>query len=127
MFRQTYWGIRALEGVTDPILPWSPVGGRAVVEVLPAHVVSKLLHGCRYKGRTPEAKVKRQELLSVLRAVCRLEVSSDDEQTIVNDVEGDALDAVLAAIAAGAARHSKFAGVSPDAASSGEGWIYSVP
>ena len=47
-------------------------------------------------------------------------------QAIVRDGEGDALDAVFAAVAASGARAEGFAGASPTAASSGEGWIYSL-
>ena len=63
MYRQTYWGIRALSGVR-PILPWNPVGPRAVVEILPAHIVSKLCPRCRYKGRTQEAMDERRAACS---------------------------------------------------------------
>jgi hypothetical protein len=126
MYRQTYWGIQALAGVADPILPWSPAGGRAVVEVLPAHVVSRLCPGCRYKGRTPHARAERQRLFGVLRAACRLQVSTGDEDAMLGDSEGDALDAVLAAVAAGAGQVGGFGGVPAGVAASGEGWIYSV-
>ncbi len=126
MFRQTYWGLRALAGVGLPILPWSGPAPRAVVEVLPAHVVAVLCPGCRYKGGTPQARTERQRLLATLAGACRLGVPPQDEQVILGDAEGDALDAVLAAVAAGAAYHGGFAGVPPHAASSGEGWIYSV-
>jgi hypothetical protein len=127
MFRQTYWGLRALAGVGLPILPWSGAAPRAVVEVLPAHVVSALCPGCRYKGRTPQATAERQRLLAALAGACRLGVPQQDEQAILGDAEGDALDAVLAAVAAAAAWHGGYAGVPSNAASSGEGWIYSVP
>jgi hypothetical protein len=58
---------------------------------------------------------------------CRLQVSAGDEEVMLGDAEGDALDAVLAAVAAGAARQSGFGGVPAGVAASGEGWIYSVP
>ena len=60
---RTYRGIRALSGVR-PILPWNPVGPRAVVEILPAHIVSKLCPRCRYKGRTQEAMDERRAACS---------------------------------------------------------------
>ena len=97
-----------------------------VVEILPAHVARLLCPGCRYKGRTDDARAERQRLLDAAKAACRLVVSSENERAIVADQEGDALDAVLAAIAAGAAKQRGFVGAPPDAASSGEGWIYSV-
>lgn len=126
MFRQTYWGLRALARLNVPVLPWSPSGNRVVVEILPAHVAKSLCPGCRYKGRTEDARGERRRLLDAAKAACRLVVSAENEQMILSDHEGDALDAVLAAIAAGAAKQRGFVGAPPDAASSGEGWIYSV-
>jgi hypothetical protein len=127
MFRQTYWGVRALAGVGLPILPWSGPNPRAVIEVLPAHVAATLCAACRYKGRTPQAREERKRLLAALAGGCRLAVTEQDEEAILGDAEGDALDAVLAAVAAGAARHGGYAGVPQHAAGSGEGWIYSIP
>jgi len=47
--------------------------------------------------------------------------------TMLGDAKGDALDAVLAAAAVGAAQVGCFGGVPAGVAASGEGWIYSVP
>ena len=109
-----------------PILPWGPPGQRVVVEILPALVARTLCSGCQYKGRTGDAREARGQLLRAARTACRLAVSPEAEQAVLDDHEGDALDAILAAIAAGAAKRSGFSGVPVDAISSGEGWIYSV-
>ena len=53
-------------------------------------------------------------------------ISDQDEKEILDDSEGDALDALLAVLAAAAAKESAFNGPTAEAASSGEGWIYSV-
>jgi hypothetical protein len=101
MYRQTYWGLRTLADVDAPIPPWS-FGDRPVVEVFPRHVRRAL---------GPELGLK---------------IGADDRAAMERDRDGDALDAVLAALAAGAALSHGFAGVPSDAASSGEGWIYSL-
>ncbi len=101
MYRQTYWGLRALAGVDAPVPPWS-FGERPVVEVFPRHVRRAL----------------GEDLGLTIRA--------EDRAVIAQDREDDALDAIHAAIAAGAALADGFASAPPDAASSGEGWIYSV-
>jgi hypothetical protein len=127
MFRQTYWGLRALASVRLPIPPWDEPARRAVVEVLPAHVVSVLCRGSRYKGAGTQARSQRQRLLVVLARDCRLGISPRDEEIMLDDSEGDALDAVLAAVAAGGAWQSGLNGVPLQAAASSEGWIYSIP
>jgi hypothetical protein len=127
MFRQTYWGLRALKGARLPIPPWDVPARRAVVEVLPAHVVSVLCRGCRYKGATPQARSQRQRLLAIMVRDCRLGTSRQDEEIMLDDTEGDVLDAVLATVAAGAAWQGGLGGVPLQAAASGEGWIYSIP
>jgi hypothetical protein len=126
MFRQTYWGLRALAAVILPVLPWSSSAERVVVEVLPAHVASVLCPGCRYKGPGSQASAERRRLLAAAVSAARLEVPAEAERVLLDDAEGDALDALLAALATAVARASNFAGPPSEAAESGEGWIYSV-
>ena len=127
MFRQAYWGLQALAKSKLPILPWGAANAEGVVvEILPAHIVKLLCRDCRYKGTSSQSKLERQRLLAAIVAAVGITISANDEQSILNDSEGDALDAVLAAIAAAAAKESGFAGVTTDSATSGEGWIYSV-
>jgi hypothetical protein len=101
MYRQTYWGLRALARVECPVPPWS-FGDRPVIEVFPRHV------------------------RRALGGTAGLKIAATDRAAIERDSDDDVLDAVLAAIAAGAALQNGFAGAPPSAASSGEGWIYSI-
>jgi hypothetical protein len=118
MYRQTFWGLRALAGTSRRIPPWSPAGGGSVVEVLPKDV-----------GRMigVPAKVTEQDRRAAVVALTRLRIDLNGyQQTIIEDREGDALDAVYAAVAAACARAQGFEGAPRQAAASGEGWIYSV-
>jgi Protein of unknown function (DUF429) len=119
MWRQTYWGLRALGGLDpgQPTPPWS-VGERAIIEILPANVLRRL--GTSTKLTTDG---RRNALAALERRGINLCPSKRDE--IVCDKHGDALDAVLAAVAAACARQQNFSGDSPHASTSGEGWIYS--
>ena len=117
MFRQTFWGLRALSGVPDPIAPWRD-GPRRLHEVLPRRRVSQLCGPCRYKdGGT------RAERLRLVRAL-GLRIDAAARAALLDDGEGDAIDAVLAALEA---RGARLAGEAAPASAirSGEGWIYS--
>ena len=78
------------------------------------------------KRRPQRACEERQQLLQAVKEASRLTVPAGSEQAVIGDTEGDALDAILAAVAAAGARVSGFGGVADDASESGEGWIYSV-
>jgi hypothetical protein len=118
MYRQTFWGLRALSGVERPTPPWSH-GDGAVVEILPVDVARKLL---------VPAKATREGRCDALAALERhgIALSRDDRVKISDDVFGDGLDAVFAAVAAASARADGLRGASAESASSGEGWIYSI-
>jgi hypothetical protein len=124
MYKQTYWGLRALAETPATVPPWSFVGDRIVVEVLPAAVARWLGCAATYKGRGEVANSQRKELLTRIAAATRMAVGPDDAKQIVEDEEGDACDAVLAALAAASAWAASFSGAPPSAAASGEGWIY---
>ncbi|WP_242392211.1 DUF429 domain-containing protein [Anaeromyxobacter oryzisoli] len=126
MYKQTYWGLRAMSGTTVAIPPWAFAGTRVVVEVLPAAVAKWL--GCvtSYKGRGEEAKRQRRDLVAKIKASTGMSVNDADVTEIVDDKEGDACDAVLAALAAASAWASAFAGAPSVVCASGEGWIYSA-
>jgi hypothetical protein len=118
MYRQTFWGLCALAPLVRPVPPWR-FGDGAVVEILPADVGRKLGVAEKLSARA------RQRAVDAL-AIHGIELSASDRDAIVADTEGDALDAVFAAVAASGARANGFAGAPSTAASSGEGWIYSV-
>ncbi|MFY2564343.1 DUF429 domain-containing protein [Corallococcus terminator] len=124
MYKQTYWGLRALGTCRGSFPPWSTSPGPAVVEVLPAEVVRWLGLPKTYKGRGFEER--RREILRRVRASTDLIIPDSDLLTMVSDADGDALDALLAALSAASAWASGFTGAPPTAASTGEGWIYSV-
>jgi hypothetical protein len=117
MFRQTFWGLRALAGVREPIAPWSD-GPRCLFEVLPRRRVTALCGACSYKDRS--ARAGRERLVAALG----LRVSPADGAAMVDDAEGDAIDAVLAALEARDAR-TRGETAPAEAVRSGEGWIYS--
>lgn len=124
MYKQTYWGLRALGTCRGAFPPWSTSPGPAVVEVLPAEVVRWLGLPKTYKGRDFEQR--RREILRRVRESTELRIPDSELLTMVSDADGDALDALLAALSAASAWASGFTGAPPTAASSGEGWIYSV-
>lgn len=124
MYKQTYWGLRALAACRGAFPPWSTRPGPAVVEVLPAEVVRWLGLPRTYKGRGFEER--RREILRCVRESSDLRIPDSDLLTMVSDADGDALDALLAALSAASAWASGFTGAPPTAVSTGEGWIYSV-
>lgn len=126
MYKQTYWGLRAMSGTTVTVPPWTFAGARVVVEVLPAAVAKWLGCATSYKGRGAEAERQRRGLVAQIRASTKMAVDDDDAKQIIDDEEGDACDAVLAALAASSAWAAAFAGAPPRAAATGEGWIYTA-
>lgn len=122
MFRQTYWGLASLSGLQASVPPWAHSATQNVVEVLPAQVARLIAPDCSFKEKGgPE---ERKRVLAALRRWCRMEIPDSLEPALLNDRCGDAIDAVLAAIAAGSAWAQGFAGVPTRASVSGEGWIY---
>jgi hypothetical protein len=110
LYRQTYWGIRdvlypLIAGDTARVIPMqtprpdSPV----VAEICPASTLKREgLYGS-YKGRGPELRQVRRQIVEqfVDRRALRWPRKSFLSR-LIDDTEGDALDAVIAAI--GAAR-----------------------
>jgi hypothetical protein len=104
MFRQTYLGLRCLATLPEgtAIFPWAsavPESAPLVVEVLPALLARTLGPGLGYKGRSAVARSARLTIVAELRRR-GMAISSGFEKEIASDIEGDALDAVLAALAA---------------------------
>jgi hypothetical protein len=109
MFRQTFVGITALGGVDAAFPPWSlPVEGQtAVVEVLPAQVARTLGVRSPYKGAGTASA--RRAMLERLTDDLGLRMAGTHDAAAVADDEGDAIDAVLAALAAGSAHAQGYA------------------
>lgn len=124
MFRQTFWGLWALADLADSTPPWSKRATRNIVEVLPADVARKICPGCHYKEKGSDAD--RRQIIRAMKNVCGVRVSTEQERLLAQDRCGDAIDSVLAAVGAASALATGFEGVPTFAASSGEGWIYSL-
>ena len=136
MFRQTDAGIRLLlaplvaaRKVSAP--PMMPIGpGRAVViEVCPASTLKRLglydsFRG--YKGRSENSAAKRRSLLATLQSTQGLHLSDQTlPEKIEADSEGDALDSVVAALAASrAARQIRSLEATNNPAYRMEGLVY---
>ncbi len=126
IFRQTYWGLRALADICNPILPWDKPGPRAIVEVFPNHTAAFLTGTIPYKGTRFMHEEARRDLLREIQYKARIQITKGDEERMIADSQGDAIDAVLAAIAAAHAKATRFAGVPETIVKSGEGWIYTI-
>jgi hypothetical protein len=113
LYRQTYYGIRdllhpLLQERAIAVLPMqSPAHGRAtVIEICPASTLKRAGLYTSYKGRASEHREERGRILTALEATAGITLADDRiRSAIVNDPEGDALDCVVAALAAfGASR-----------------------
>lgn len=129
--RRTFFGLVTLARATATFLPWDPpkVGVPAVVEVRPHHVARTLCGVGPHRDDAREGSSRastRAAILRTLRAAARLEFDLELAAPIVQDAEGDHLDAVLAAVGAGAAWAQGFQGVPPSVPRC-EGWIHSIP
>lgn len=121
MFRQTWLGLRCLATLGEQaIAPWSTGPGCVVVEVLPARVARSLGVDGGYKGHSALAQHSRARLVDELGRVVVL--GDDSRRTMILDPEGDAVDAVLAALAAAKAHCEQFP--RPTKSVLNEGWIY---
>jgi hypothetical protein len=129
--RRTFFGLITLARVSAAVPPWDPptAGQPTVVEVRPHHVARTLCgvgpHRDDAKDGASRASV-RAGILRTLRAAARLEFDLELAAPIVEDAEGDHLDAVLAAVGAAAAWGQGFQGV-PANVPRCEGWIHSTP
>lgn len=126
-YRHTFFGLCTLAGVEAVYPPWDPPqpGKTAIVEVLPAHVARVLCGTCAWRDDEVDRASTRAAVLRTLRNAARLEFEMEQAAQIVEDPEGDALGAVLAAVGAAAAAETGFQGV-PHNVPRSEGWIYSV-
>jgi hypothetical protein len=124
MYRQTYLGLRCLSRLSPApaFFPWRTQGGPVVVEVLPAIEARRLGHGQGYKGRSATALSTRRALIGEIGRVT--DVQPADARRLESDAEGDAIDAVLAALAAVRA-HAGGLPVPTTPAALVEGWIVS--
>ncbi len=107
LFRQTYFGIRDVLATlvrtdTARILPMQqPLDGKAwVLEICPASTLKKENLSMPYKGRAEGRRAARLMILEAIEEKLRLRVATSVIRSkIVSDIGGDALDAVIAALA----------------------------
>ena len=111
LFRQTFHGLR------DVILPLVENGALALpfdelpsdemeteteklwlLEICPASLLKKQKLYLSYKGRSTLQRENREAILQQTKERTRLKMSEEISQCIFEDTEGDALDAVLAAV-----------------------------
>lgn len=129
---QTYAGMALLQSLPRDcvnILPWDQSNGDnsvSLVEICPASVLKSLeLPNRGYKGNTAACALARRTLLRCILQLRDLSCSRWTESVVVDDPEGDALDAILAAVGT---RHASAADHPAIAAIAGrltEGHIYS--
>lgn len=129
--RRTFFGLVTLARVTAAVPPWDPprAGVPTVVEVRPHHVARTLCGVGPHRDDPRDGSSRastRAAILRTLRAASRLEFELELAAPIVQDTEGDHLDAVLAAVGAAAAWAQGFQGV-PANVPRCEGWIHSIP
>ena len=107
MYRQTYWG---LCGVLSPLvasgevcaLPMQPATHSLpwLIETCPASTLKRLDLYRPYMGREDDRRAQRRAILEHLTGAGRLIVDEDDDtEAMLGDTGGDALDAVIAAVA----------------------------
>jgi len=129
--RRTFFGLVTLAKLDAAFPPWDPPrpGVPTIVEVRPHHVARALFGVCGLREQPREGGAARASaratILRTLRAAARLEFEMEVAAPIVQDAEGDTLDAVLGAVAAAAAWEAGFQGV-PANVPRCEGWIHSV-
>lgn len=109
LYRQTYWGlagllrplVRARQAVVLPMQASEP-GKAWLIETCPASVLKHLSWRGSYKE--PALRRERRAILALLHERGRLApLSASLEKRIVEDAGGDALDSVIASLAAAAA------------------------
>lgn len=126
-YRATFFGLCTLAGLEAACPPWDPPqpGKPTIAEVLPAHVARVLGGTCAWRDDEVDRASVRAAALRTLRNAAKLEFEMEQAAQIVEDPDGDALEAVLAAVGAAAAAEAGFQGV-PHNVPRSEGWIYSV-
>ncbi|GAO03039.1 DUF429 domain-containing protein [Anaeromyxobacter sp. PSR-1] len=129
-FRQTFFGLCTMARATAAFLPWDPpaAGKPLVVEVRPGHVARAMCGVCTYRDDERDGVARsstRAKILRTLRHAAKLEFEMEQAAQIVEDGDGEHLDAVLSATGAAAAWHGGFTGV-PANVPRCEGWIHSI-
>ena len=128
LIRQTYWGMRLLALLPSSIavLPWDHASTAPVrvIETCPAVLLRALGESnVGYKLR-PGSEMVREDLLTNVLAATDWTCTDEVRTAAVRDYEGDALDAVLAGLAAWRASGQDHAAVATLPSRETEGHIY---
>ncbi|HVP65658.1 MAG TPA: DUF429 domain-containing protein [Anaeromyxobacteraceae bacterium] len=127
-YRRTFFGLAVFATLDAAFLPWdTPQPGKpTLIEVYPPHLPRVLAGISSYRDDDGIARASvRASILRTLRSAARLEFEMEQAAEIVEDGEGETLDAVLAALAAASAQQEGYQQV-PHNVPRSEGWIYSV-
>jgi hypothetical protein len=107
LYRQTYFGIRDVLAplVTEDRVCVAPMqcivpGKPLVVEICPASTLKLLNLYRQYKGKAPEHRRERAAILDGLESRRLVTIDAKVRPKLLKDTEGDALDSVVAALAA---------------------------
>src|SRR6266540_724748 len=128
--RQTFFGLCAVAHAHATFPPWDPpaAGKPSIIEVRPGHVARALLGVCSYRDDDRDGVARasiRAAILRTLRTAAKVEFEMEQAAQIIEDPEGNHLDAVLAVTGAAAAWADDFRGV-PSNVPRSEGWIHSI-
>ncbi len=133
LISQTYWGLRLLGQLPAnvAVLPWQhrSAATTRVLETCPAVVLRALgQSNAGYKRKDPSqrahAKALRRTLIDNVMAAANFKCDLVVRQRAIDDVEGDALDAILAALAAWRASAQNHAVIASKPKVLSEGHIY---
>lgn len=104
LYRQTFHGIRdvlrPLVELGAQVLPMMEAQPNALwlVEICPASTLKKEKLYLSYKGKSDLQRANRETILREIKSRFGVETDAAMEKRMVDDTEGDALDAVLAAL-----------------------------
>ncbi len=107
LYKQTYYGIANLiepliRGRRACFLPMQkPIKQLSwVIEICPASTLKNSGFNFHYKGRSPDRRAQRFQILKAIKEILKVKIPQDLEIKIVNNSGGDAIDSVIAAFAA---------------------------
>lgn len=104
LYRQTFYGLR---DVIRPLLERGAIalpfdeprpGATWLLEICPASLLKKEKLYVSYKGRSEAQRTNRETIWDEMTGRTPFEASAEAKQVMLDDFEGDALDAILAAV-----------------------------
>jgi hypothetical protein len=104
LYRQTYYGIRdvlaPLRASGARVLPFDEPLNDAIwlLEICPASLLKREKLYLSYKGKSDSQRQNRETILHEMASRAHFELPAEMQKRVLQDAEGDALDAILAAI-----------------------------